>query len=71
MTTVDETNCFLYDNNRLDWKGPTRSGEAYTAAQAATSLLAAQAAYDWAGDGVDSDADGIIWSHVSVFLITW
>jgi len=65
MTTIDETDCFLFDDNRGTWKGPTKSGEPYTDSQSAASLAAAKPLYDWTADGVDTNTDNIVWAHVS------
>lgn len=66
LTTLDETDCFLWDRNRAVWMGPVyaSSGLPVFAAQQATSLAAAQAAYDF-GQTVDSDGDGIIWNNAT------
>lgn len=65
--TVDETDCFLWDDNRVTWRGPVylATGKPALVAQGAADLATAQAAYDWAGNGVDTDGDGIVW-HQSV-----
>ena len=64
MTTIDETNCFLYDDNRATWKGPTKNSVAFTDSQSAASLAAAKTAYDWTADGSDTNADSIVWAPV-------
>lgn len=71
MTAIDETNCFLYDDNRFTWKGPTKNGAAFTDSQGAASLAAAKTAYDWTADGTDTNSDSIVWAHVRLLQLCY
>lgn len=62
-STVDETDCFLFDENRAIWRGPVylATGKPALIAQTAADLAAAKSTYDWAGNGTDTNSDGIVW----------